>query len=418
MFLTVESPTPSPAFGALRHTNFRLFITGQLVSLIGTWIQQVALGWLVLELTNSAFAVGAVTAAGTLPVLLFTLHGGAIADRVNKRRAILWLQSLMAVEALLLAVLTFRGWITLPWILVLAGSQGLFSAYEIPFRQAFLMDLVGREDLMNAIALNSSAFNLSRVFGPALAGVLTAAFGPAICFLLNAISFGAVLIGLARIRLPAWQVAEHRERPTFRVVMAYLWAPGWPRTLVTLTIVFTIFALSFVTILPVYARDVLGTGAGGYGALTSAFGIGAAAGALGLAAFGRRWRRDTPLWSGVVVGLSLLGIALIPSFPIAFVLLVAGGVALAASAITTNTLLQTEAPDHLRGRVIGVYAFIVVGLAPFGSIQAGWLAEHLGVPAAVGIGGTIVLVMTLWMWRGHRPRRADARHPVAETLEA
>lgn len=383
---------PPLPFTALRHRNFRLFIFGQFVSLIGTWMQSVALGWLVLTLTNSAFAVGLVSAMGALPVLLFTLYGGAVADRVNRHRVLTLLQTCMLLEAVLLAILVLTGHATLIWIIVLALISGLLSAFEIPIRQTFLMDLVGRDDLMNAIAFNSMSFNMSRVLGPALAGMITALAGPGICFLVNAASYLAVIISLLRIEPDPALLVPHRQPPPLRDALAYLLAPGWPRTLVTLAAVYTIFGVSFLAVLPVYARDVLNTGASGYGWLTSAFGVGAAGGALLLAAYGARFRRgEFAIRGGFAIGGVLLILGLLPYYPLAFIGLLIGGMASATSAIVTNTLLQTEAPDQLRGRVIGFYSFIVVGLAPFGSFQAGWLGQRVGVRVEAAVCGIICL---------------------------
>lgn len=392
-----RSPLPVPrsqSFGALRHRNFRLFIFGQFVSLCGTWMQAVALGWLALELSNSAFKVGLVTTLGALPVLLFTLYGGVVADRVNKRKALLFLQTLFLAEALVLGLLDAFGAVTMPWLYALSFFGGLISAFEIPIRQSFLVDLVGKPDLMNAIALNSSAFNVSRVFGPALAGTIIATMGTAVCFFLNAVSFLAVLIGLLMIRAdPALAMDFPTRRVPLREGVAHIFGSPWPRTLVTLVAVISVFGASFIAILPVYARDVLRAGAGGYGALMSAFGVGAAVGALGMAGVGHRFRREpTALWSGVALGAALLLLGLVHNFGIAMVLLMLAGLSMALNAIMTNTTLQTGAPDYLRGQVVGFYSFIVVGLVPFGSLQAGWISERIGTTNAILIGGVICLV--------------------------
>ncbi|HEU5217614.1 MAG TPA: MFS transporter, partial [Gemmatimonadales bacterium] len=301
-------PTAGASFGALRHRNFRLFIFGQFVSLCGSWMQTVALGWLALELSNSAFKVGLVTTLGALPVLLFTLYGGVIADRVDKRRALLVLQSLLLCDALALGLLNAFGAITMPWVYALAFFGGLVSAFEIPIRQSFLVELVGKSDLMNAIALNSSAFNLSRVFGPALAGTIIATLGTAVCFFLNALSFLAVLIGLMMIRAdPTLAMQPHARRASLREGVGHIFGSAWPRTLVILVAIFSVFGASFVAVLPVYARDVLHAGAGGYGALMSAFGVGAAVGALSIAGIGHRIRREpTAVWAGVSLGGALV----------------------------------------------------------------------------------------------------------------
>lgn len=396
-------------FGALRNRNFRFFITGQLISLCGTWMQTVALGWLVLTLTDSAFAVGLVGALSALPVLLFTLQAGALATRINRLRAITLLQALMLLQAATLTILAWTGRATLAWIIVLALISGTLSAFEIPTRHTLLMDLVGRENLMNAIALNSTAFNVSRVLGPALAGMLTAAFGAAVCFAVNAASYFAVLYGLFMIRLDPGLTTPPRAAPPLTRALAYVSAPGWPRTLVSLTAIYTIFAVSFLAVLPVYARDVLGTGAVGYGWLTSAFGAGAAVGALVLAWLGGSFRRgEVALRAGLIIGGALALVALVPRLPFALLAMAAAGAAMAVNSITTNTLLQTEAPEELRGRVIGVYAFIVVGLAPLGSFQAGWVGEYFGVRAEAAIGGALCLAATAWSFTRF-PRPAGSR---------
>jgi len=395
-------PSPGAAFGALRHRNFRLFILGQFISLCGSWIQIVALGWLALELTNSPLQVGLVTTFGALPVLLFTLYGGVIADRVNRRRALLLLQSLLLLEALALGVLTALELITMPMVYGLAFVGGVVSAFEIPIRQSWQIELVGRGDLMNAIALNSTAFNLSRVIGPALAGTLIAAAGSAVCFLLNAASFLAVLVGLLRIRPDTGLGREPpARRARLREGVAHIVDNPWPRALVILTAVLSVFGASFIAILPAHARNVLHAGPGGYGALMAAFGVGAAAGALSVAAIGHRFRREaTALSAAVALGIALVLLGLVQGFGLAFALAVGAGLSMALNAIMTNTLLQTEAPDHLRGQVMGFYSFIVVGMAPFGSLQAGWISEALGTAVAVRLGGGVCLVVaaaTAWV---------------------
>lgn len=398
-------------FGALRHRNFRLFISGQFVSLSGTWMQSVALSWLVFELTRSTLRTGLVTTLSALPVLLFTLYGGVIANRVDKRRALLALQTLFLIEALTLGVLTALGVITVPLIYALAAFAGLVSAFEIPIRQAYLMELVGRQDLLSAIALNSSAFNLSRVVGPALAAFVSATFGAAACFFVNAASFGAVLVGLARID-PAALVGEPvRRRAGFRDGIAHVLGSPLPRALVTLTTVFTLFAASLLAILPAYAGQELGTDVGGYGGLVSAFGLGAALGALTLAAVGRRFAGErVAMTAGLGLGAAVLLLGLVRAYPLAVGLLMVAGLCMALNAIMTNTILQTEAPDHLRGQVIGLYAFIVIGMAPFGSAQASWVGERFGPSTALALGGGICLATAVMVSarQGLFARRAPA----------
>lgn len=363
-----------------------------MVSLTGTWLQNVAQGWLVLQLTGSAFMVGLVSTLGTLPILLFTLYGGVVADRVNKRRFILLLQALMLVDAAVLGVLTLTGVVTVQWVMGLALIFGLLSAFEVPTRQAFVIEMAGREDLMNAIALNSSVFNLARIVGPAVAGVLIATVGIAACFLLNAFSYLAVITSLLIMRQPP-SPRPPAGRPRFLDGLAYVMGEPWPRTMAILTATFSIFGAAFLPLLPVFAEKVLKVGATGYGGLVSAVGLGASAAALIVAAFGHRFRKRTVLLTaGMLFGAFLIAASFTSSYWIALGLLTLAGTAQVMSNVLTNTLLQAGAPDHLRGRVMGVYTFIILGMAPFGSLQAGWIAEWLGVSRAFGIGGVICLV--------------------------
>ncbi len=401
---------PRPAFGALRHRNFRLFLGGQFVSLSGTWMQTVAQGWLVLQLTHSAFQVGLVTTINTLPVLLFTLYGGVVADRVNKRRFLLTLQTLMLVEALALAVLTASGRVTVGWVMVLAAAQGLFAAFEIPARQSFLVEMTGRDDLMTAIALNSSVFNVTRVIGPAVAGLVIAGVGIAACFFVNAASYLAVLWMLAIMRPPfAGASAVPAGRSSFRDGWRYIMDTAEPRLLTLLTITFSVFGFSFAPMLPVYASQVLGAGATGYGALMSGVGVGAAAAALFVAAMGHRVHREGRVFAfATLFGLVLLTTSLAGHFAPALILLTLAGCTWALTGILTNTILQTKAPDHLRGRVMGFYSFMVVGMAPLGALQAGWVSEHFGVRASLALGGGICVVAALLAWRSARRQPTDA----------
>lgn len=391
-------------FPALTVREFRLFFAGQFVSLTGTWMQVVAQGWLVLQLTNSPFLVGLVSALGSLPILLFTLYGGVVADRVDRRRALLLLQSLMLVEALVLASLTASGHVTAGWVMLLAVVAGTLSAFEVPIRQSFLLEMVGRDHLMNAIALNSSNFNITRIVGPALAGTLIATVGLAACFFANAASFLAAIGALLRIapRSPA-RPADPDRRPSFWEGVRYAMGQAEPRALLLLTAAFSIFGFSFIPMLPVYARNELGTGAAGYGGLLSAVGIGASLGALGVAAFGHRFApRRLILAAGYTFGASLCLAWFGPSYGPSALLFAAAGCAMILNNITANTLLQSRSPDQLRGRVMGFYSLMVLGMAPLGSFQAGWVSEHFGVRVAMLVGGVVCVAATLVAMSGER----------------
>ena len=395
-------------FAALRHRNFRLYFVGQFVSLVGTWMQVVALGWLVLELSNSPFTVGLVSTLGALPILLFTLWGGVLADRVDRRRALVLLQLLMLGDALALGILTATGRITVPWVMVLAVLHGTSTAFEVPIRQAFNADLVGRDELMNVIALNSSNFNLTRILGPSLAGLIIGGLGVAPCFFVNAASFLAVVVNLLRIRMPPRARAIRGESPltVFREGVRYVAGEREPRRLLSLTAVYSVFGFSFVTMLPVYARDVLATGAQGYGGLMTAVGAGASLGALGMAAIGHRVGRHVVIRiAGLAFGVSLAVAAATDRWQVAALALGLTGGAMILNNIATNTQLQTATPDVLRGRVMGFYSLMVLGVAPLGSLQAGWVSEHWGVPTSLAIGGLVSALAALLL----------ARPPVAES---
>lgn len=400
------------AFPALRSRDFRLFFIGQLICFSGNWMQQVAHAWLVLQLTNSPFIVGVVTALSTLPILLFTLYGGVVADRVRKRPYLVTLRLLMAVEALGLGVLILLDRITVGWIMFFALFIGLVNAFEVPARQAFVVELVGKRSLMNAIALNSSAFNLARVLGPVIAGTAIATIGLAACFFANAVSYFAVVGSLLAMR--RGDAPPSRERldlvDAFREGARYIWHNRWPRAIMVLTATTAIFGFSFLTMLAVFARDALGQGAGGYGVLVSAVGIGALGGALGLAAITgrvRRYQRQLTLATATGFGAALFLAGFAPNLPAALGALVITGCLMALHSIAGYTMLQQEAPDPLRGRVVSFYSFVVMGMAPFGSFMYGWQAEHLGIRTTFEIGGAVCLMTATGVW--WRMKRDDER---------
>jgi MFS family permease len=387
-------PTRRYGLGALAHRNFRLFFIGQGISLVGTWLQNVGEGWLILTLTNSPFYVGLTSALSSVGVLLFSLYAGVIADRVDKRRVIVFMQMAFMLEALAVSLLIWTHVIAVWQVLVLATLLGIASAFDIPMRQAFVFEMVGREDLMNAIALNSSLFNGARVIGPAIAGFLIGAVGIAWCYFLNSLSYIAVIAGLLLMRLP------YDPRPPkttsawtgFREVLLYLRADRRSRVLMVLTAILSVFGFPYITMMPVFARDVLHRGATGYGALTSSIGIGAVIGALGVALASARIRRRGRLMlvGGTAFGLLLIAFSTTRHLGLAMALLALAGCAMIVNNSITNTLIQMTAPDHLRGRIMGFYSFVFVGMAPFGAFLFGLVAEHAGVPVTLAAGGAIV----------------------------
>src|SRR6266566_2490525 len=398
-------------FGALAHRNFRLFFVGQGISLVGTWMQNVGEGWLILTLTNSPFYVGLTAALSSLGVLLFSLYAGVIADRADKRRFIIFMQLAFMLEALTVAILVWTHVVAVWQVLLLATILGIASAFDIPMRQSFIVEMVGKDDLMNAIALNSSLFNAARVIGPAIAGVLIGTKGIAFCYFVNGLSYIAVITGLLMMRLPAYSrpAKATSSWSGFREVLAYLKNDRKMRTLMLLTAIFSVFGFPYIAMMPVFARDVLHRGAGGYGALTSSIGIGAVIGALGVALRSGRIRRRGQLMlvGGTAFGLLLMAFSASRALALSMVLLALTGCAMIVNNSIGNTLLQTSAPDHLRGRIMGFYSFVFVGMAPFGAFLFGVVAEHIGVPATIAAGGAIVaLAVTIAAWLAPEIRNA------------
>lgn len=377
-----------------------MFYVGQLLSLAGTWMQSTAQGWLVLELTNSALLLGVVTAVTSLPTLLFTLWAGDLADRHDKRRIILIAQMVALCAALVLAVLTDTERITYGALLALVFVLGTASAFEIPTRQSFFVDLVGPADLPNAIALNSSAFNATRIVGPALAGMVIGTAGVAACYYANAVSYVAVITGLLMMRLPPF-TPKPRTASTLESIregLAYIRSDRLVRTLVWLIAAMSVTALPYVMLLPVFARDVLRVGAPGLGSMLSATGAGALAAGMLLAAGRIRIPRGRLIIGATVsYGLALIAFALSKWFPLSLVLLALAGFTMILNNASVNALLQARVPDRLRGRVMSVYVFMFVGMTPLGALQAGALARWFGAPYALACGAGAMLLIVGWV---------------------
>ncbi len=374
-------------------------------------MQTTAQGWLVLELTDSALLLGVVTAAGSLPSLVLTLYAGVVADRADKRRIILAAQVVMLVQSLALAVLTQAGWVSYPAILLLAMVLGTASAFEVPTRQAWFVELVGPQDLPNAIALNSSAFNASRVVGPAVAGWLIGVAGVAAAFWANAASYLAVIVGLLMIRLPPFQRWE-RTASAFeelREGLEFIRGNRLVRTLVWLIAAMSITALPFAMLLPVFARDVLRVGAPGLGWLMAASGVGSLASGVALAAGVVRVPRGRLLvGAGVSFAVLLAAFALSRTFWLSLVLLAGVGFAIILNNATVNALLQAVVPNRLRGRVMSVYVFMFLGMTPIGALQAGALARLVGAPGALlGGAAAFLAILLVVAWRIPELRAAE-----------
>ncbi len=385
------------------HRNFRLFWVGQTVSLIGTWMQQVGQGWLALELTNSALLVGVVSAAGSLPVLLLSLYGGVIADRHNKLRIVIVCQALLLLEAVGLWWFTWSGRMNFGWLLALTTVGGVISAFEIPARQAMTVELVSRDDLVDAIALNSGGFNLARIVGPSIAAIVLSKFGLAWCFGINAVSYFAVLTSLARIKLPPWSPVQHLVSPyeELKHGLNYIRSTRSVSGLMGVIAIYSIFGFQYLTMMPVVARDVLHTGASGYGLLLTFVGIGALTGALSLAGVGGRIRRGRLFnatayaFAGITILFSLVRSVHIAAFVLLFL-----GLTMLINGALANGILQSVVPDDLRGRVMATYVFVYVGFTPIGSFIAGVVARFAGVQWAIFSGGVVMLAYSLWaFWK-------------------
>ena len=385
------------------HRNFRLFWTGQTVSLIGTWMQQVGQGWLALELTNSAFMVGLVSAAGSFPVLLLSLYGGVVADRRSKLRIVIICQALLLAEAAALWWFAWASRINIGWLLALTTIGGVISAFEIPARQAMVVELVSREDLVDAIALNSGGFNLARIVGPSIAAIVLAKFGVAWCFGINALSYLAVLTSLARIKLPPWTPVRYLVSPAeeLKQGLRYIRSSRAVSGLMGVIAVYSIFGFQYLTMMPVIARDVLHTGASGYGLLLTFVGIGALTGALSLAGLGGRIRRGR-LFNATAyafAGITIL-FSLMRTVHMAAVVLLFLGLTMLINGALANGILQSVVPDELRGRVMATYVFVYVGFTPIGSFIAGTMARFVGVQWAIFTGGVVMLAYSLWaFWK-------------------
>jgi MFS family permease len=380
------------AVRALGHRNYRLYWIGQLISLTGTWMQSTAQQWLVYRLTGSPLKLGTVTFLASLPVMLFSLFAGVVIDRVDKRRFLVFIQSGMMLLAFALAALTYTGVVQYWHVLVLATLLGLANTFDMPARQAFTVEMVGKEDLMNAIALNSSMFNGARLVGPAIAGLLVARVGETAAFTLNGLSFLAVIAGLLMMRLPPFTPRDGRLTPLadLKEGLDYIARSRTVLSLVIVAAIPSIFGFPYTALIPVMAGKVLGLGADGFGVLVSAVGAGALVGAVSLAVLGN-FRHKGLLLTAATFAFAgaLAGFALSRSTGLSIVALAFAGWGMVAQLATTNTLLQLTIPDVLRGRVMSAYLWAVVGLAPVGSLILGSLAEAWDAPRAILLGAVV-----------------------------
>ncbi len=399
---------------ALRHRNFQLFFSGQLISLIGTWMQTVAQAWLVYRLTKSALLLGSVGFASQIPVFLIAPFGGITADRVNRQRLVIATQTAALILAGILAALTLTRHVQVWHIFVLAALLGVVNAFDIPGRQAFLIDMVGKEDLMNAIALNSSMFNGARVIGPAIAGILVAKIGEGWCFAANSISYIAVIVGLALMHVHCAPRASTHS-PIEDIIEGFRWVNQTKviRALLLLIGMMSLVAMPYTVLMPVFADKILHGGARGLGILMGATGVGALFGALTLAA--KTGVKGLGRWVAIScasLGISLICFSISTSFWLSAVLLLPAGYSMMLQMACSNTLIQTMVPDHLRGRVMAVYSMMFMGMAPFGAFFGGAVAERIGAPITITLGGAACVLGAVWFGRALPELRIEARRLI------
>jgi MFS family permease len=378
-----------------RHRNYRIFFTGQIVSLAGTWMQNVALAWLVIELSGSPLAIGALAFWRFVPFTVFGLVAGVVADRIESRKLVMATQACAMAISIALAVVTLTGTATLPIVYLLAGLGGIALAFDAPGRQSLTFQMVGPRELPNAVALNSGLFNGSRVIGPAIAGLVIAAVGTGLCFALNAVSFLAVLTALAIVRTDELHPVERDHTATLiggiRRAAAYAWADPQLRLILSVVTVVATVGFNFHVLVPLLAADTLHVGPEGFGLLSASFGLGALVGALATATFHRA------SWRLFAIGAAAFGVLAIILAPVqnavlAGVILFGIGIAFTLFTANANALVQLAAPGHLRGRLIALYLFAFLGLAPVGGLFAGWLAQIGGTTLAFTVAGLTTLV--------------------------
>lgn len=403
----LEQPKRMPAgavsraamLASLQHRNYRIFFFGQIISLTGTWMQMVAEAWLIYEITRSPLALGIMRFLHTIPVTLFTFYGGVLADRFEKRSILVVTQCFALVLSVILYLLASQGDIRVWQVGMIAFGLGVTNAFDIPARQSFVVDMVGKKDLTNAIALNSSVFNSARIIGPAIAGIILSRISVAACFLINAFSYAAVIVGYLIMRLPlkANQADKRNVRTVTGEALRWIWKHSEVRVVFILVSMMSLFGMAYIALMPVFAKDILNIGPEGFGWLLTANGIGALVGSFTLAATGNQVNRSR---------LSLIGLGVFLVCMIFFAwsrnallsssILVFAGWGMIIFFATSNTLVQSHVSDSLRGRVMGIYSFCFIGLSPFGNFISGALAKWLHAPTAITMGCLIGMCFFVW----------------------
>lgn len=394
-------------FPALYHSNFRYFWIGQCISLIGTWMQNAGQSWLVLQITNNAFLLGVLNAVQFMPMLLFSLYAGVIIDRFPKRKLIIATQIGLMLCALSLTILLYTGHVKYVYILIIAVFLGSFQALDNPARQSFMIELVGKDDLMNAIALNSSIFNAARIFGPALAGLMIAWLGPGAAFLTNGLSFLAVIYGLTKITedgMPDKKAARRGILSDVKELLRYIKKVHILYGVIVVVTIVNIFCLNFNTLIPIFAVYSLHLNAQGYGFLTASMGVGALIGAMSLATHSGRGPRIGVFITGVLVlSVFLILLGTQSNSLLSSLFLAVSGWGMVTINASANSVMQLNSPNELRGRIMSVYALVTSGITPFGALYAGYLAKKTGSDSAFLISGAIgifAVLLALYMFRG------------------
>lgn len=394
-----ESPTRIPrTFAAFQHRNYQLYFIGQLVSVAGTWMQIIAQGWLVYQISQSELTLGVVGFASAIPALLISPWGGVVVDRVPKRSLLVTTQASAMGLAFILAALTITGQVQVWHIILLAAGLGVINAFDAPARQAFVVEMVGRDEMTNAIAMNAIMFNSARVIGPALAGIALVAVGAAWCFFLNGLSFLAVIAGLLAMRLSPRPPIRRTLPPWQELTSGLRYVKGQPElfALLLLALVFSVFGISYGTLLPAFADKVLHSGAAGFSAINSASGLGAVCGAFIVARYGDREKRGQWLvWANLAFPVILLAFAYTPNFYLSLGLAFGLGVGFMLQFTLINTLLQTYVADEMRGRVLSLYTLTFFGFSPFGNLAIGTLAEGWGLSLTIGLSAVVAAVLAL-----------------------
>jgi MFS family permease len=402
-------------FRALRYPNYRLYFIGQGVSLIGSWMQAVAMSWLVYRMTRSAFLLGVTGFASQIPSLFLGPFAGVLADRANRLRMLIVVQTLFMIQAFVLAFLVLFGAVTVWQIVVLSGMAGLINAFDMPTRQSFVIQMVeNKADLGNAIALNSMMFNGARLIGPSIAGLVIAAAGEGVCFLINAVSFLAVIASLFAMKnIPKPRAArKSRVLQELRTGIAYVYGSVPIRSILMLIALVSLLGMSFVVLMPVFAKEVLHGGPHTLGFLMGATGVGAVTGALFLASkkSAAGIERIIPAAAGIF-GAGLIALSRSRSFPLSLAIMVVIGFGMMANMVSCNTLVQTLVDDDKRGRVMSLYVVAFMGVAPFGSLLAGSLASRIGAPNSAMIGGVCCIIGAFWFaWK--LPGIKKIIHPI------